>query len=73
MLAELVHARIFTRPIRPDELLLDAARGIVRWAVAHQLLPASALISSQRPYGLRLPGSPPSEAAIEAKYGWRKD
>jgi hypothetical protein len=52
-LADLVHALVFTRPIRSDELLLDAARGIVRWAVAHQLLPTSALGSSQRPYGLK--------------------
>lgn len=72
-LAELVHNLVFTRPIRPDELLLDAARGIVRWAVAHQLLPASALDSSQRPYGLKVPGPPPSEATINAKYGWHKD
>lgn len=72
-LAEFVHTLVFTRPIRPDELLLDAARGVVWWAVAHQLLPASALVSSQRPYGLKQPAPPPSEATIEAKYGWRKD
>ncbi|PZS15395.1 MAG: hypothetical protein DLM60_17225 [Pseudonocardiales bacterium] len=72
-LAELVHSLVFTRPIRPDELLLDAARGIVRWAVAHELLPASTLGSSRRPYGLKVPGPPPLEATIKAKYGWRKD
>lgn len=32
-LAEAVCARVFKRPVRADELLLDAARGIVRWAV----------------------------------------
>ncbi|MEU8251376.1 hypothetical protein [Nonomuraea sp. NPDC048916] len=71
--AELVLALVFTRPIRPDELLLDAARGVVRWAVAHQLLPASAVGLSQRPYGLKPPGPPPTEATIEASYGWHKD
>ena len=72
-LAELVHSLVFTRPIRPDELMLDAARGVVRWAVAHQLLPASALAESQRPYGLKPPGPPPSKESIDTKYGWHKD
>jgi hypothetical protein len=72
-LAELVHNLVFTQPVRPDELLLDAARGVVRWAVAHKLLPTSALGSSLRPYGLKVPGPPPSEASIKAKYGWRED
>ncbi len=71
-LARAVHARVFARPIRPDELLLDAARGITRWAVAHQLLPESALTAAQRPYGLKPPGSPPTEATLDAKYGWRE-
>lgn len=72
-LAGAIHTQVFTRPIRPDELLLDAARGIVRWAVAHQLLPNTALNSFQRPYGLKPPGPPPTKATIEAKYGWHKD
>lgn len=71
-LAEAVHTRVFARPVRPDELLLDAARGIVRWAVGHQLLPDSALDSARRPYGLKPPGAPPSKAALDAQYGWRK-
>jgi hypothetical protein len=70
-IAEVVHTLVFTKPIRPDELLLDAARGVVRWAVAHHLLSISALDSLQRPYGLTPPGPPPSEATIEAKYPWR--
>ncbi|MFA1546104.1 hypothetical protein [Actinomadura chokoriensis] len=73
VLAEAIHMRVFTRPVRADELLLDAARGIVRWAVAHRLLPDTALDLSQRPYGLKPPGPPPTEATIEAKYGWHKD
>lgn len=71
-LAEAVHAQVFARPVRPDELLLDAARGITRWAVAHQLLPDSALDESRRPYGLKLPGNPPTEATLDANYGWRE-
>lgn len=72
-LAEVVHTHVFTRPVRADELLLDAARGIVQWAVAHQLLPETALDSSRRPYGLKPTGPPPTKATIEAKYGWHKD
>ena len=72
-LAQLVHHLVFSRPIRPDELLLDAARGITRWAVAQDLLPDSALASSERPYGLKVPGRPPSEATIERRYRWHKD
>lgn len=68
-LAESVHRLVFSRPIRPDELLLDAARGITRLAVAQGLLPDSALASSQRPYGIKPPGPAPSEETIEAKYG----
>jgi hypothetical protein len=71
-LAEVVHARVFARPMRADELLLDAARGITRWAVAHRLLPDSALDSARRPYGLKPPGPPPSKATLDAKYGWRE-
>ncbi|MFF8444117.1 hypothetical protein ACF07U_25025 [Streptomyces californicus] len=71
-LAHLVHHLVFTPPVRPDELLLDAARGVVRWAVAQQLLPASALDASRRPYGLAVPGPPPTEATLKAKYGWRE-
>lgn len=70
--AELVHDLVFTRPMRPDELLLDAARGVVRWAVAQELLPAANPRSWKRPYGLKLPGPPPLEATLEAKYGWRE-
>ena len=71
-LAGAVHARVFARPVRADELLLDAGRGITRWAVACQLLPESAFDSSRRPYGLKPPGPPPTKATLEAKYGWRQ-
>ncbi len=72
-LAERVRALVFTRPIRPDELLLDAARGVVRWAVGHDLLETAALESSKRPYGLKVPGRPPTDATLEVKYRWQKD
>jgi hypothetical protein len=72
-LAERVHAQVFARPVRPDELLLDAARGIVRWAVARKLLPASAVNAALRPYGLTPPGAPPTKATLDAKYGWHQD
>lgn len=71
-LAELIHNLVFTPPVHPDELLLDAACGVVRWAVAQQLLPASVLDTSRRPYGLAVPGPPPTEATIKAKYGGRE-
>ena len=71
-LAEAVHARVFADPVRPDELLLDAARGITRWAVAYQLLPESALDEARRPYGLKPPGPPPTEKTLDTKYGWRE-
>jgi hypothetical protein len=72
-LAELVVARAFTHPVRPDELLLDAARGIARWAVSSKLLPESTLDTAKRPYGLKPPGPPPTEATLEAKYGRREN
>ena len=40
--------------------------------MAHQLLPESALDESRRPYGLKPPGPPPTEQALDAKYGWRE-
>lgn len=72
-LAKAVHTRVFTRPVRADELLLDAARGITRWAVAHQLLSDTAASAAERPYGLPVPGSPPTQANIDAKYGRYED
>lgn len=71
-LAEAVHSRVFARPVRPDELMLDAARGVTTWAVAHQLLPESALDESRRPYGLKPLGPPPTKETLDAKYGWRE-
>ncbi|MFI7517578.1 hypothetical protein ACIBVK_29195 [Micromonospora echinofusca] len=72
-LADAVHTRVFTHPVRADELLLDAARGITRWAVGRQLLPASASAAAERPYGLSAPSAPPTQATLDAKYGRHDD
>ncbi|WP_406048278.1 hypothetical protein [Kribbella sp. NBC_00889] len=72
-LAGLVSTLVFTHPVRPDELLLDAAHGIVRWAVAHNLLTDAAAGSSNRPYGLKIPGPAPTDATIDTKYPWQAD
>lgn len=70
LVAETVRDLVFAAPVRPDELLLDAARGVVRWAVSNQLLPEDDIEVTRRPYGLRRPGPPPSEATIEERYPW---
>jgi hypothetical protein len=72
-LAKAVHTLVFTPPVRADELLLDAARGITRWAVATTLLPDSARGAAERPYGIAAPSAPPTEETVEAKYGRWQD
>lgn len=64
---------VFTTPIRADEILLDAGRGIVEWGVAHKVLGRRALDDIKRPYGLKPPGNPPSKATLEKKYGFREN
>ncbi|GAC1381859.1 MAG: hypothetical protein NVSMB48_10760 [Marmoricola sp.] len=71
-LVKLIHKSVFTPPVRADELLLDAARGVVRLGVAEKLIRESALAQSQRPYGLTPPSPPPSEQTLDSKYGWHK-
>ena len=68
-----VHKFVFTKPVRADEILLDAARGIVEWGVTNGVTPKSQLKSTRRPYGLKPPGPVPSEEKLEEKYGWHKD
>ena len=70
-LVERIRRLAFTKPIRADELLLDAARGVVEWGVAHKLLPTRALADIKRPYGISAPSHPPTKATIEKKYGFR--
>lgn len=60
--------RVFARPMRADELMLDAGRGIVEWGVDNAVLPAAALDATKRPYGLKVPSNPPSKEKLEAKY-----
>jgi hypothetical protein len=69
-LAARVRKLVFTRPVRADELLLDAARGIVELGVQRGLLPKVALEEIKRPYGIKPPSNPPSEEALETKYGY---
>lgn len=64
---------VFTRPMRPDELLLDAGRDIVDLAVSRQLLSPTDLDITKRPYGLMKPGNPRTQEVLEAKYGYRED
>ena len=71
-LTMLVRKLVFTRPMRPDELMLDAARGIVEWGLAHEMLPKAARKDIRRPYGLVVPGAPWTEQRINEKYGYRE-
>lgn len=68
-IAEVVLERVFARPMRADELLIDAGRGIVDWGVHFGVLPHDALDATKRPYGLSKPRNPPSMKRFEAKYG----
>lgn len=72
-LTKLVRKLVFTRPMRPDELMLDAARGIVEWGLVHDALPKAAAKDIARPYLLPAPGSPWTEQRINEKYGYRND
>lgn len=54
--------------LTPDALMLDAARGIVEWAVAQGQLPAQALAAARPPYGLPRPGAPWTWERLEARY-----
>jgi hypothetical protein len=68
-LCKSVHRLVFTRPLRADELLLDAAAGILRWGEAQQLLPADLVEQSlQRPWGIDAPTPPPSKEELDAEY-----
>ncbi len=72
-LAARVRKLVFTRPMRPDELLLDAGRGVVEWGVARRLLPRTALRDIERPYGFAPPSNPPTEATIDKKYSFKEN
>jgi hypothetical protein len=71
-LASRIRKVVFARPMRADELMLDAARGVVEWGVAHGVLPKRALSEIKRPYGIGEPSMPPSEATLEKKYGFKE-
>ncbi len=65
-----VQALAFTPPVRADELLLDAALGVVEWGVAHGLVEPSLLAATDRPYGLTPPSRPPTDESLRTRYGY---
>ncbi len=72
-LAARIRDLVFARPVRADELMLDAARGAVEWGVVHKVLPKQALADIRLPYGLSPPSAPPTEATLEKKYGFKEN
>jgi hypothetical protein len=72
-LASQVHALVFTKPIRADELLLDAGRGIVELGVQRGLLNSSDLAAIKRPYGISSLLSPPSADKLRTAYCFKED
>jgi len=69
-LAAAVDQQIFGRlaDLIPDALMLDAARGIIEWAAAHDILPASALDAARPPYGFKRPANPPTQERLDRIY-----
>lgn len=67
-LVKKVRNLVFTKPIRADELLLDAGRGVVEWGVANGVAPKAYADAIKRPYGLARMGPAPSEETIKRKY-----
>jgi hypothetical protein len=61
--------RKFTEePLRMDELLLDAGKGIIEWGIAHDLVAAEVRTEFVRPHGFPTLGHPLTEKRIEVKY-----
>lgn len=48
-----VRRLVFAEPVRADEIMLDAARGIVEWGVTNGVASKSHLNVIRRPYGLK--------------------
>lgn len=69
-LAHQVKRLIFERldQLTPDALMLDAARGIIEFAVAKGLIPHDSLRLARAPYGLPQPGNPPTRERLETLY-----
>jgi hypothetical protein len=72
-LVQRVRRSVFATPVRADELMLGAARGIIEWGVRHNAAPKAALKDARRPYGFAPPSAPPRMSTLENKYGWRRD
>jgi hypothetical protein len=71
-LARQVVDRVFTPPLRADELLLDAGQGVAEWAEARGLLTAAQVAATRRPFLIEAPRRPPSEAETERRFGYRE-
>lgn len=67
-----VRKLVFSSPVRADEILLDAARGILEWGVSNDVSPKSYLKIVRRPYGLKPPGPVASEEKLDEQYGWQE-
>jgi hypothetical protein len=69
-LASVIEGLIFGRldELVPDALLIDAARGIIEWAVAHGYRPQSSLSIARPPYGFKAPGNPPTSERLDELY-----
>lgn len=68
--ASQVERLIFRRldELNPDALMLDAAQGIVEWAVAQDLLPTETLQLARPRYGLACPAIPSSWERLDDRY-----
>jgi hypothetical protein len=62
----------FTQPVRADELLLDAARGIIEIGVRRGLMNSSDSTVITRPYGISAPTNPPTTEKLREKYGYKE-
>jgi hypothetical protein len=68
--ANAVEQMIFGRlgKLLPDALMVDSARGIIEWAVAHELLPEASLTAARPPYGFKRPSNPPTKEQLDKLY-----
>lgn len=73
-LAQTVLDTVYARPVRPDAVLLDAARSLVRLAVVRGLLDESAYATTEAPLGIKPPrANPPTYESLKSRYGKWED
>jgi hypothetical protein len=68
LLVQNVFDKITEPPMKMDELLLDAAKGIVDWGISNGVISADSRQSLRRPHGFPKLGSPPRVDTIERKF-----